>query len=128
MPPGRSELVDARLAALSDWRGPVLARLRDLLHEAEADLEEDIRWRKPTNPLGVPVWSCAGLICTGEVYRDKVKLTFAHGAALADPQGLFNAGFGGNTRRAIDVFQGDVVDPVAFVALVRAAVARNRGA
>lgn len=120
-----SDLIDARLAALDDWRGTTLASLRALIRQADPEVEEAVKWRKPSNPDGVPVWSHAGLLCTGEIYKDKVKLTFAHGAALDDPTGLFNAGFGGNTRRAMDVREGDTVDADAFTALVAAAVARN---
>jgi hypothetical protein len=117
--------VDARIAGLTDWRGPVLVRLRELIREADPDVVEEIKWRKPTNPHGVVLWSHAGMICTGETYRDKVKLTFAYGAALPDPAGLFNAGLGGGTRRAIDLPEGATVDADAFRALVQAAVARN---
>ena len=120
-----SELIDRRLAGMNDWRGAALARLRDLIREALPDVVEEVKWRKPSNPHGVPVWSQAGMIATGEIYKDKVKLTFAHGAALDDPAGLFNAGFGGGTRRAIDLREGEKVDPAAFVALVRQAAAFN---
>ena len=119
--------VDARIAGLADWRGPLLARLRALIREADPAVVEEVKWRKPTNPHGVVLWSHAGMICTGETYRDKVKLTFAYGAALPDPAGLFNAGFGGGTRRAIDLTEGATVDADAFRALVHAAVARNVG-
>ena len=108
-----------------DWRAEALARMRKLIEEADPEATEDVKWRKPSNPGGVPVWEHAGLICTGETYRDYVKLTFAHGAALDDPAGLFNAGFGGDTRRAIDIREGDEVDEEAFKALVREAVALN---
>ena len=120
-----SALIDAKLAALGDWRGEVLARLRALIREADPDVVETVKWRKPSNPGGVPVWEHAGILCTGEVYKDYVKLTFARGAALADPAGLFNAGFGGGTRRAIDIREGEAVDADAFKALVREAVAAN---
>ncbi len=120
-----SAAVEARLAQLGDWRGAALARLRGLIREADPDVVEAIKWRKPTNPAGVPTWSHAGLLCTGEVYRGKVKLTFAHGAALPDPAGLFNASLDAGVRRAIDVSEGVELDPLAFVALVRAAVAHN---
>ena len=96
-----------------------------LIAEADPEATETVKWRKPTRPEGVPVWEHAGLICTGETYKNYVKLTFAHGAALADPAGLFNAGFGGNTRRAIDIREGDTIDAAAFKELVRAAVAWN---
>ena len=95
-----SELVEARIRQLEDWRGEALARVRTLIKEADPEVVEDVKWRKPSNPSGVPVWEHAGLLCTGETYRDKVKLTFARGASLPDPAGLFNAGLDGNTRRA----------------------------
>ena len=120
-----SDLIDAKLAALGDWRGATLARVRALIRAADPEVVETVKWRKPTNPNGVPVWEHAGILCTGEVYRDYVKLTFARGAALDDPAGLFNAGFGGNTRRAIDLREGDEIDEAAFKALVREAVAAN---
>lgn len=120
-----SALVDAKIARLGDWRGEVLARLRALIREADPEIVESVKWRKPTNPAGVPVWERAGIVCTGETYRDKVKLTFAKGAALADPSGLFNSSLDGNTRRALDVFEGDEIDAGAFQALVRNAVAHN---
>lgn len=118
--------IDARLAGLGDWRGQTLATMRALIRAAEPNIVEAVKWRKPTNPHGVPVWEASGIVCTGEVYRDKVKLTFAHGAALADPAGLFNAGFGGGTRRAIDLGEGEAVDPEAFKALIRAGAEYNR--
>ena len=117
--------VDARLAALGGWRGEALARLRALIREADPEVVEEIKWRKPTNPAGVPVWSHAGMICTGEAYRDKIKLTFAQGAALPDPHQVFNASLDAGTRRAIDVAEGAAPDAEAFKALVRAAVERN---
>ncbi|HEU0134140.1 MAG TPA: DUF1801 domain-containing protein, partial [Allosphingosinicella sp.] len=98
-----SEAIDSKIAALGDWRGEVLARVRALIREADPDVVEAVKWRKPTNPAGVPVWEHSGLLCTGETYRDKVKLTFARGAALEDPAGLFNSSLDGNTRRAIDM-------------------------
>jgi hypothetical protein len=111
--------IDAKIAALADWRGETLARLRALIRQAIPDVEESIKWRKPTNPAGVPVWLASGrMICTGEVYRDKVKLTFANGAKLRDPAGVFNASLDGGTRRAIDLREGEMVDEAAFVALV----------
>jgi hypothetical protein len=112
-------LIDARIAELGDWRGETLARVRRLIHEADAEVVETWKWR------GVPVWEHAGIICTGETYKAVVKLTFAKGASLADPPGLFNASLEGNTRRAIDIREGETVDAVALKALVRAAVALN---
>jgi hypothetical protein len=120
-----SHLIDARIAALGDWRGEALRRVRKLIRQADADVVEEVKWRKPSNPMGVPVWEHAGLICTGETYKSYVKLTFAKGAALEDPAGLFNAGLEGNVRRAIDIREGDRIDGKAFKALVRAAVALN---
>ena len=119
-------LVDARIAALGGWRGETLGRLRALIMEADPQMTEGVKWRKPSNGmLGVPVWERAGLVCTGETYKDKVKLTFAQGAKLDDPAKLFNASLDGGTRRAIDVFEGAVVNEKAFRDLVRAAVALN---
>ena len=114
-----SQLIDARIKELSDWRGETLARLRTLIKEAVPDVVEAWKWR------GVRVWSHAGIICTGETYKDKVKLTFAKGAALEDPSSLFNASLDGNTRRAIDVREGDTIDEEALKALIRAAVVLN---
>ncbi|WP_442679649.1 DUF1801 domain-containing protein [Sphingomonas sp. ASY06-1R] len=119
--------VDAKIASLADWRGTLLSHIRTLIMAADPQISEDIKWRKPTNPLGVPTWSRGGILCTGESYRDKVKLTFPHGSALPDPQKLFNASLEGK-RRAIDVFEGDRVDDAALAALIRAAVAHNLGA
>lgn len=113
------------MAELGDWRGETLARTRALIREACPDVVEEVKWKKPSNPLGVPTWSHAGLICTGETYKDKVKLTFANGAALNDPAGLFNASLDGNARRAIDIREGDKIDAAAFKALIKAAVAVN---
>lgn len=120
-----SELIDAKIEELADWRGETLARIRRLITEADPDVEEEVKWRTPSNPQGVPVWSHDGIVCTGESYKDKVKLTFATGASLEDPAGLFNASLGGNTRRAIDLFEGDEIDEAAFKSLVRAAVGLN---
>ena len=117
--------IDAKLATLGDWRGATLARMRRLIREADPDVVEELKWRKPSNPSGVPTWSHAGIICTGELYKDKVKLTFARGAALEDPKGLFNTGFGGGTRRAIDIPEGSEIDAVAFKALIGEAIAVN---
>ncbi len=123
--PSPSQLIDARIAALNDWRGETLARVRKLIHEADAQVVEAVKWRKPSNPMGVPVWEHDGIICTGETYKTYVKLTFAKGAALKDPSGLFNASLDGNVRRAIDIHEGDRIDEKALKALIRAAVALN---
>ncbi|HEY0597732.1 DUF1801 domain-containing protein [Sphingopyxis sp.] len=120
-----ADLIDAKIAGLGDWRGETLTKLRALIHAADPDVEETVKWQKPSNPAGVPVWEHAGILCTGETYRDKVKLTFAKGAALADPKKLFNSSLDGNMRRAIDLFEGAAVDEAAFKALVRAAVEAN---
>ena len=122
-----SELIDAKIAALGGWRGEMLAKLRKLIREADPEVVETVKWRKPSNPSGVPVWEHAGIVCTGETYKDKVKLTFDKGAALADPKGLFNSSLEGKQRRAIDFFEGDEIDAEALKALVRAAVAENLG-
>ena len=119
------QLIDAKIAALGDWRGELLARLRRLILQADPDMVKTVKWVKPTNPSGVPVWEHDGIVCTGETYKDKVKLTFAKGAALDDPSNLFNASLEGNARRAIDLFEGGTVDEDAFRALIRAAVALN---
>jgi len=122
-----SRLIDARIAALSDWRGETLARVRKLIKEADPDVVEEVKWRKPSNAMrGVPVWSHAGIICTGETYKAVVKLTFAKGASLKDPARLFNSSLEGNTRRAIDIHEGDKIDEKALQALIRAAVALNK--
>jgi hypothetical protein len=121
-----SQLIDARIVALGDWRGETLARVRKLIGEADAHVVEAVKWRKPSNAmLGVPVWERDGIICTGETYKTAVKLTFAKGASLADPSGLFNASLDGNMRRAIDIHEGDKIDAKALQALIRAAVALN---
>jgi hypothetical protein len=117
-----------RIVGLRDWRGATLARVRAIIKEAEPDVVEEVKWRKPSNPLGVPVWEHDGIICTGETYKAVVKLTFARGASLADPSGLFNASLEGSTRRAIDIHEGDTIDEEALKALVRAAVALNTSA
>ena len=114
-----SQLIDARIAELGDWRGETLARVRALIRQADPEVVEEWKWR------GVPVWSHAGIICTGETYKSVVKLTFAKGASLDDPSRLFNASLEGNTRRAIDLHEGDTIDEAAFKALIRAAVALN---
>ena len=127
--PSPSHLIDARIAALADWRGETLARVRALIREADPEVVEEVKWRKPSNSmLGVPVWSHAGIVCTGETYKAVVKLTFAKGASLKDPAGLFNASLEGNVRRAIDLREGDRIDAEALKALVRAAVALNTSA
>jgi hypothetical protein len=117
-----SQLIDARIKELGDWRGEVLARIRMLIKLADPDVVEEWKWR------GVPVWSHAGIICTGETYKNVVKMTFAKGASLEDPSGLFNASLEGNTRRAIDFHEGDRIDETALKALIRAAVALNNSA
>ncbi|MBN9036821.1 MAG: DUF1801 domain-containing protein [Rhizobiales bacterium] len=122
----QSELIDAKIAGLGGWRGEMLARLREAIRQADPEVVETVKWRKASNPLGVPVWEHDGIICTGETYKDKVKLTFAQGAALDDPAGLFNSSLDGGTRRAIDFFEGAKVDAAALKALARAAVALNR--
>ena len=108
-----------------DWRVETLGRIRELIGQADPDATETVKWRKPSNPDGVPVWEHDGIICTGETYRDKVKLTFAQGASLDDPAGLFNASLDAGTRRAIDIRNGETIDEAAFKNLVREAAARN---
>jgi hypothetical protein len=120
-----SDPIDAGIAALGDWRGETLARVRALIREADPEVVEAVKWRKPSNPAGIPVWERGGLICTGETYRDKIKLTFAKGASLEDPSRLFNSSLDGNTRRAIDLREGEPIDGEALKALVREAVAAN---
>lgn len=105
--------ITAKIAALGDWRGAMLASIRRLVRQADPMIVEEVKWRKPSNPSGVPVWSHGGILCTGETYKDKVKLTFAQGGSLPDPSGLFNAGLDGGTRRAIDLRDGDAVDEAA---------------
>jgi hypothetical protein len=117
-----SALIDERIRELGDWRGATLARMRALIHEADPEIIEEWKW------MGTPVWSRHGIVCTGESYKKVVKLTFAHGASLPDPSGLFNSSLDGNTRRAIDIAEGESVDGAAFKALVQAAVARNAAA
>jgi hypothetical protein len=118
-------LIDERIRSLGGWRAETLAEVRRLICEACPDIVEECKWIKPTNPLGVPVWSHAGIVCTGEVYKQAVKLTFARGASLEGPRGLFNSSLLGGTRRAIDIREGEVLDAEAFKALIRAAVAEN---
>jgi hypothetical protein len=119
-----SQLIDARITELGDWRGKTLSRLRALIKQAEPDVVEEWKWRKASNP-GVPVWSHRGPICTGETYKSVVKLTFFKWASLEDPAGLFNSSLGGNTRRAIDVHEDEEIDEEAFATLIRAAVSLN---
>ena len=120
-----SEQIDERIAELGDWRGETLGRMRELITQAVPEVVEEWKWRKPSNP-GVPVWSDGGPICTGETYKSVVKLTFFKGASLEDPAKLFNASLEGNTRRAIDIHEGEQVDADAFKDLIRAAAALNR--
>ena len=121
-----AQLIASRIATLSDWRGETLARVRSLIREADPEMVEEVKWRKPSNAtLGVPVWEHAGIVCTGETYKAVVKLTFAKGASLKDPSGLFSASLDGNVRRAIDIHEGDKIDAKALKALIRAAVALN---
>src|ERR1039457_2519080 len=119
-----SVLVDAKINELGDWRGKTLARVRAIMHEADPEIVEESKWAKATSP-GVPVWSHGGIVCTGETYKNVVKLTFAKGAALPDPSGLFNSSLDGNVRRAIDIHQADKVDEAALKDLIRAAVTLN---
>ena len=114
-----SEMIDAKIQALSDWRGATLAQVRSLIRQADPEVVEEVKWR------GVPVWSHAGILCTGETYKNAVKMTFTRGASLEDPSGLFNSSLEGNTRRAIDFHEGDTIDEKALKALIRAAVALN---
>jgi hypothetical protein len=120
-----SRLIDERIRSLGDWRGETLAEVRRLIHEADPDTVEECKWVKASNPWGVPVWSHAGIVCTGEAYKEVVKLTFARGASVEDSRGLFNSSLEGSTRRAIDIREGEVLDAEAFKALIRAAVAEN---
>ena len=120
-----SEQIDSKIASLGDWRGAALARVRRLIRESDPDIVEEVKWRKPSNPAGVPVWEHNGILCTGETYKDKVKLTFARGASLDDPAGLFNSSLDAGTRRAIDIREGNEIDESAFKALVREAVTLN---
>ena len=123
-----SRAIDQRIRELGGWRGETLARMRALILEADPEMIEECKWIKPTNPSGVPVWSHGGIVCTGEAYAKVVKLTFARGASLPDPARLFNGSLAGNTRRAIDIREGEQIDGGAFKALVKAAVARNGAA
>ena len=119
-----SALFDGKIRELGDWRGKTLAKVREIIHEADPEIVEEWKWVKPTNP-GTPVWSDGGIVCTGETYKDHVKMTFAKGAALEDPSGLFNSSLEGSARRAIDIHEGDKVDEAALKDLIRAAVALN---
>jgi hypothetical protein len=123
-PNSASQMIDQRIRELGDWRGPVLKRVRALIHEADPEVVEEWKWRKASSP-GTPVWSHSGGICTGESYRQVVKLTFFHGASLKDPARLYNSSLVGKTRRAIDIREGDAIEEAAFKALIRAAVAFN---
>ena len=120
-----SRLIDRRIRDLGGWRGETLARMRALILQADPGMAEECKWIKPTNPLGVPVWSHAGIVCTGESYTNIVKLTFAQGARIPDPARLFNSSLEGNTRRAIDIHEGEKLDAAAFKTLVKAAVVQN---
>jgi hypothetical protein len=121
----QSDLIDLRIQGLADWRGEMLARLRALIRQADPEVVEECKWVKASNPWGVPVWSHDGIICTGETYKSAVKLTFARGAFLDDPDGLFNSSLEGRLRRAIDFREGDKVNEKALKALIRAAVSLN---
>ena len=119
-----SALIDEKIKELGDWRGKMLAKVRGIIHEADPEIVEELKWVKPTSP-GTPVFSHGGIVCTGETYKNVVKMTFAKGAALKDPSGLFNSSLDGNVRRAIDIHEGDKVDEAALKDLIRAAVALN---
>lgn len=121
-----SPLIDARIKELGDWRAELLSRLRTLIKEADPEIVEELKWQKPSNPFGVPVWSHDGIICTGETYKNHIKLTFAKGAALPDPARLFNSSLDGNARRAIDFQEGDKIKEEALKALIRAATKLNQ--
>lgn len=118
-------MIDQKIASLGDWCGATLAKMRRLIREADPDVVETVKWRKPSNPAGVPVWAHAGILCTGEIYKDKVKLTFASRASLDDPSKLFNSSLDGGTRPAIDIRDGGTIDENAFKALIREAIAAN---
>ena len=119
-----STLIDEKIKELGDWRGKTLARVREIVHEADPEIVEEWKWQKETSP-GTPVWSHDGIVCTGETYKNVVKMTFARGASLNDPSGLFNSSLEGNTRRAIDIHENDDIDEAALKDLIRAAVALN---
>jgi hypothetical protein len=120
-----AELIDAKIEELDDWRGETLSRVRALIKQADPEVVEELKWRKPSNPAGVPAWSRDGMICTGETYKNAVKLTFAKGASLEDPSGLFNSSLDGKVRRAIDIHEGEAIDEDAFKALIHEAVSLN---
>jgi hypothetical protein len=120
-----SERITKTIEELGDWRGAVLSTIRELVLAAAPGVTEEVKWVKPSNPAGVPTWSKDGILCTGEIYKEKVKLTFMHGASVVDPSNLFNSSLDAGTRRAIDLHEGDTLDPDAFEALVRAAVEVN---
>ena len=124
VPESASAFIDAKIKELGDWRGKMLAKVREIVHAADPEIVEEWKWVKPTNP-GTPVWSHGGIVCTGETYKNVVKMTFAKGAALKDPSGLFNSSLDGNVRRAIDIREGEKVDEAALKDLIRAAVALN---
>jgi len=124
-PTAGAKAIDRRIRSLGDWRAETLVEVRRLIHEADPDIVEECKWIKPMNPLGVPVWSHGGIVCTGETYKEVVKLTFARGASLEDPRKLFNSSLEGGTRRAIDIREGETLDAGAFKALIQAAVAEN---
>jgi len=131
--PARANITDSakiirRIEDLGDWRSETLAHIRQLIHEADPGIEEECKWVKPSNPSGVPIWSHDGIVCTGESYKQAVKLTFARGASIPDPKKLFNSSLEGNMRRAIDLREGDGIDEAAFMQLIRAAVAVNQAA
>ena len=121
----KSNVIEAKNDVLNDWRGETLSRIRTLIKQADPDMVEERKWKKPSNPAGVPAWSHNGLVCTGETYKNAVKMTFAQGASLKDPSGLFNSSLDGNTRRAIDIHEGDTINERAFKALIKAAVKQN---
>lgn len=121
-----AQLIDAKIKELGDWRGDMLAHVRRLIKQADPGIVEEVKWRKASNPSGVPIWSHDGMVCTGESYKNAVKVTFAYGAKLKDPKHLFNASLEGGTRRAIDLHEGDRIDEAAFKALIREAVALNQ--
>ncbi len=120
-----SQMIDQKIHALDDWRGAMLNRIRKIILQSDPGVVETVKWKKPSNPAGVPVWEHTGILCTGDAFKGKVKLTFAKGALLDDPSGLFNASLNGNAMRAIDLFEGDSIDKNALKALVRSAIQLN---